>query len=611
MSIRSRNTFFIACVGLCVGFAGIPGCERKPPEVRRQAILFLLDAARPDRFSCYGYQRATTPEMDRLAARGVVFREHFAQGTATRVSLSSLMFSRFYSLPLFPNSRQVPYSNPADLFRGPDDAQISFVKALESAGLRTAAVSAHIWTGENTAFASEFGEMHDLATRFDGGDRPYPSAETVIDYAINWIRENKDRDYFLYVHLMDTHFPHYFEADAQEFFGASSYGGKAFGPGGRMLIPDSSLSDEDRRYANALYDGSLRYMDRHMGRLVEFLRRQELIANTLIVITADHGEHLFDQPGGRTRDGLPVFRHAGPWFDPVARIPLIIHYPAKLKAGEFTHLSEGVDVGPTLLGLLNVSLPTGKAFDGIDLGQVINGQVPPKDHVSIRRSIRTDRYKCLFTTPDNELLGDSEPDRHALSGQLYDLVADPRETTNVFQSKPKVVGELLKRYRTSMASLFQRYEAARSSHQPRSEFAISARFMVSDVALPVTSEGPLPDGWSRRKRRGETGLLASNTSDPLMVHFPLPNGRYLLSLKMVGHAIIDVGEQRRDLSHRGMVEFGEINVTDEVFRATIRPQGNQLVGLTYFGFTPPGVAGQDQDAIDKQLERLRALGYVE
>ena len=112
-------------------------------------------------------------------------------------------------------------------------------------------------------------------------------------------------------------------------------------------------------------------------------------------------------------------------------------------------------------------------------------------------------------------------------------------------------------------------------------------------------------------RGSDTFLVASNTNDPLSVHFPLPNGRYMLSLNMEGNATIDVGEQHRKLSHRGMVEFGQINVTDNVFRATIRSRGDQPLGLSYFGFVPPAAGGLDGDADKKQLERLRALGYVD
>ncbi len=521
------------------------------------------------------------------------------------------MYSRFYCLPLLPNSAQVPYSDPADLFRCPDDAQISFVKVLASAGFKTAAISAHMWTGEKTAFAAEFGDMHDLATRLKIKGQAYPSAEKVIDYTIDWIRENRDRDYFLYIHLMDPHYPHYFQVDAQEFFGASVYDAKNFQPGGGRTVPDSALTEEDRRYANALYDGDMKYTDRHIGRLAQFLRKERLLDSTLIAITADHGEHLFDQPGGKPRQGAAAFSHGGAWLDPVARIPLIIHYPGELEIGEFDHFSEGVDVGPTLLGLLNVAVPAGKEFDGIDLVEVIKGQVPAKNHVLARRSIRTARYKCLFKDRADVLLANPPPDAGALNGQLYDLVADPSEATSLFQSKPEVVGELLERYRTSMAGPFQRYETARSSEQPRSPFAISAKYMVTDVPLPEATGRQVPDGWSRLERGSDASVVASNSLDPLSVQFPLPNGIYGLVLKMQGHATIVVGEQQRELTAEGTAEFGAINVTDEVFRATIRPHGTQPVRLSFFGFVPPTTGIQDRDATEEQLERLRALGYVD
>ena len=73
----------------------------------------------------------------------------------------------------------------------------------------------------------------------------------------------------------------------------------------------------------------------------------------------------------------------------------------------------------------------------------------------------------------------------------------------------------------------------------------------------------------------------------------------------------DFGEKHCELSQRGIADFGEIIVTDVVFRATIRPHGDESVGLSYFGFIPPAAVGLDQDAMNKQLERLRSLGYVD
>ena len=116
MTSRSVHHIWFARLALLLGVVSILGCEPEPPKPR-QAILFMLDAARPDRFSCYGYHRTTTPEMDRLAGQGVLFSKHFAQGTYTRASVSSLLYSRYFCKPLFPSSTQVPYSSPSNLFR--------------------------------------------------------------------------------------------------------------------------------------------------------------------------------------------------------------------------------------------------------------------------------------------------------------------------------------------------------------------------------------------------------------------------------------------------------------------------------------------------------------
>jgi len=613
--MKSDQTSGLAKHALVLGISALFGCTPEPPEAPRQAILLLLDAGRPDRFSCYGYDRATTPEMDRLADNGIVFRRHFAQATYTRRSVSSLMYSRYYCLPLFPASSQVPLEDPSDLFRRSDDTQISFVRALHSAGFKTAAISAHLWTAEGTTFANEFDEMHDLATRLKSSKETYPRAKKVIDYTIDWIRKNKERDYFLYVHLMDMHNPHYFDSDAKGYFGSSTYDTR------RMRLPAAQMSEEDRRFVNALYDGSMRYADRHVGRLLEFLRAEGLWETTAIVVTADHGEFVLDPP---TRQ---LFAHGGAWFDPVAKIPLIIHYPPKLTRTEFDNFSENVDIAPTLLALLDVPVPDDKQLDGVNLLAVINGNASARDSVVARSGIRTNQYKCLFETDDALLLGTTLPEVQALSGILFDLVADPQETTNVFSSKPEVVTDMLERYRSRMASSFRRYETARSTEQPRSAFAISARHMATVVPLQTLPYAVLsaglertkslsdvnrlngPDGWQRYRVGSRSALASFNTDQPLSVHFPLPNGTYDLTAKMTGHAIIAVDGQELEVTAGPITELGTITVRDEVFRATIRPQ-RSLVALNFFGFIPETAGHEDPMDAENRLRRLKSLGYV-
>ena len=110
-----------------------------------------------------------------------------------------------------------------------------------------------------------------------------------------------------------------------------------------------------------------------------------------------------------------------------------------------------------------------------------------------------------------------------------------------------------------------RYQAARSSEQPRSAFAIAAKYMTTEVSLPKSSDLNPPHGWSRFKHRGDNIIAGFRTDEPLSVYFPLPNGIYNLSLKMEGHALVEVGNQHREVTGT-IVEFGEINVTDEMIK---------------------------------------------
>lgn len=590
---------------------GLGACRNPSGTARRHVVFLLLDAARADRFSCYGYSRATTPEMDRLASRGVVFHRHYAQGTGTRVSVPSLLFSRYYSVPLFPDDPQVPYASPENLFRRPDDEQISFVKAFEAAGFTTAAISAHLWTGEDTPFAAEFQEMHDLTKTVSSVQYPYPRAWAVVDRAIEWIGEHRDEDFFLYLHLMDTHYPHYFEADAQDFFGAADYDARHFRDSGGPQVPSPQLTDDDLRYIDALYDGSLRYADREIGRLIDYLGGEELLDGSVVAITADHGEHLRDGEGGRPRPGVTVFSHGGPWLEPVARIPLILFSPRNLDAGEIREFSEGVDVGPTLLSLAGVEVPPGKAFDGVDLTGVVGGSAEPKKRVLMHRSIRTEKHKCLFADRDEELLAETPPEVAALRGQLYDLEADPGETENLFRRESEVVAELFERYRGAMRPPFLRAEAATTHEQPKAAFAISALHFDTDSPLPKIEGSDVPMGWSRLPGSPHSALVARGATEPLTVRLRVPDGPYRVFLGMAGRATFAIAGVESELTaSRGMAPFGEVEVTGESFVAKITPPPGELLRVFYVGFLPPG-AGIGSEADDERSRRLKALGYIE
>jgi len=601
------------------------GCGGKPAP--RHAILVLLDAARPDRFSCYGYGRPTTPRIDALAAKGLVFDRHFTQGPYTRTALPSLLYSRYYIQPLFPHSNRIPFASPEDLFRKPDDEAISLPAALSRAGFRTVMISAHTWLKMSTAFAREFDEAYDLPEFIEPeGNHAYPSAAQAVDFTLAWMAKHQEQDWFIYLHLMDTHFPHVFGEDAAGFLPENLRAHppvNRFDAAGAPRDLTSPLGPGERAYLDALYDGGLHFADRQLGRLLDSLG--DGIDQTLVAVTSDHGEYLADVPGR--------FGHGPPWYDVVARVPLIISYPAKLSPGHVSMVSEAVDLLPTLLGLLDVSLPEGKHPDGFDMvAAAASGKAPREDAV-MRSAIRSDRYKALFDTRDDLLVEDTLPPGEPLAGKLYDLQADPLETKNVWEAHPDACAALAAAYRSRMKRPFERYMASVTHEQPESPFALGAQFLDAGLTVRSTSDlGEVErlftsgDGWLRIDD-GETHLISAHgKTTPLKVEVALPDGRYALSALIRGTStfVTASGTEARSLQGRAFdpneyfpwvmdsIDFGEIRVTGENLSMTILPEraaGPFLFGG--FGFKPLD-RGEPMDEQEEKetLERLRALGYV-
>jgi len=496
---------------------------------------------------------------------------------------------------------------------------------MERAGFLTAAISAHEWLTVQTKFAREFMEMYDLQTILEFDKKyAYPRANQVIDFSIAWIRENRNKDFLLYIHIMDTHFPHFFEEDAKLFFGAETYDASRFESWGGPKDISGELTEGDTMYLNALYDGSLRYTDREIGRLVKCLKELGRFNDTLLIVTADHGELLLERKG--------ELGHSSKWYDPLARVPLIFHYPKKINSVRETALSELVDLGPTLLKFMDVDLPEGKVADGSDLMDVADGLPLQKDAAYINGGIRTLLYKCLFESPVSMILSEKPPETGSLNGELYDLVVDPDETQNIFHSEPERVLELLGIYREKMVSKHARHLSARTHEQPEFPFAISATHFSSELTIPSAANEEHPEkllklepseGWLQRNSWDFSWKFAKPSAEPLHVTFSVPNGNYFLLADINGSCILEVNGEEKAVKSKSFinhmrwdcdfVEFGSIEIREEKFSASIYPQsGEPWFAVRSLVFEP--VISGERRALKKKdqerLERLKALGYV-
>ena len=313
-------------------------------------ILISVDTLRQDHLGCYGYGRDTSPNLDRFAREdAVVFESACAQAPYTLTSHMSMLTG------LYPEAHGV--LNPvADDDSGRTsrlpDGVTTLAEALHEAGFVTEAFTDGIFLNRKYGFDQGFDRYRDKRNPLpeENGFRKYRKALHA------WIRAHGDRDFFLFIHTYDTHAP---------YVPPPSYRSKFRGappardlPSGSLeygaLLGCHSLLDLDQ-YVNLqdvvdVYDGCIAFVDHEIGRLFALLREMGLWEDALIVFTSDHGESFME-------NGLMI-GHGLCATNEETRVPLLIKFPGSPYGGRrVDHVVESVDIMPTVLSCLGISVP--------------------------------------------------------------------------------------------------------------------------------------------------------------------------------------------------------------------------------------------------------------
>ena len=249
-----------------------------------RVILVSIDTLRADHLSCYGYERPTTPAIDRLAEDGVLFSNTRSQAPWTLPSHASLFTSLYPSLHgarAFNNMRFLD-AGAADRL---EPWNLTLAELLQAAGYRTAGIASAAWLSETFGLDQGF-DVSDV-------DRSH-TASLLVDKAIAWLDQPSPEPTFLFLHFFDVHDYSSPEPFATRF-ADESYAGPLrddVNSIGNNLY--DNLSSEDLAYAVAKYDAALRYVDHELERLFAHLRRTETYDETLVVLTSDHGEEFWE-----------------------------------------------------------------------------------------------------------------------------------------------------------------------------------------------------------------------------------------------------------------------------------------------------------------------------
>lgn len=334
-------------------------------------ILFIdIDTLRPDHLGCYNYHRKTSPNMDKIAEKGVIFDNCFVSDAPCLPSRSSFWMGRFGIHTGVVNHGGLnadPYAEGKDRGFRTSPQFDSFALTLKKAGFQTVTISS--FAGRHSAwwFLSGFQEIYE--TGKGGVDR----ADEVYPYAEEWLNQNAKKDnWFLHVNLWDPHtsyrtpekFGRPFEKEPvaswiseniikehYSMYGPHSaqeinYFGGSHHPHGIQNLADY------KKWIDG-YDTAIRYADFYIGKIINLLKKHKIFDDTAIIITSDHGENqgeLNIYGDHQTSDYI------------TSRVPFIIKWPGLTKPGHEKGLHYQTDLGATILELLGLKVP--EKWDG-------------------------------------------------------------------------------------------------------------------------------------------------------------------------------------------------------------------------------------------------------
>lgn len=294
------------------------------PGAERNVLLIVVDALNASHTGIYGYERNTTPNMDAIASDGIVLTDWISNSSWTRPSFTTIVTG----VPKSVHGMELSERKlPKKIHTLPEK--------FRDAKYATAGFIGNPLIQKKWGYHRGFDVFRDASVYGD-----FPDAETIVTDAIEWLNRVKTTRFFGVLFLADPHAPYaaptssrLYSADLSDYVAA---------PERETEVP---LPEDAIAKMVAAYDDEVRYADAQFGRLMEWLKKNGLFDSTAIVVTADHGE-IFG--------AHHCYQHAYHMWEPVLRVPFIVHSRDVAQRGFFELAATHVDVMPTLLDLAGI-----------------------------------------------------------------------------------------------------------------------------------------------------------------------------------------------------------------------------------------------------------------
>lgn len=405
-------------------------------------ILIVIDALRFDHLGMSGYGRDTSPNLDKLANESVFFSNAVTAIPSTTPSIASLMTG------LYPHSNGLRFIHRQKL--RPNVATLAEI--LQAHGYKTIGYDLE---SINSGIERGFDDFSSLQWRVKNKIRreakrlvrrkEIKPAEELAYFAEEQIKKHNGKKFFLYMHYSDLHTPYSPPKPFNEMFDPGYMGGSIFDDWDnkkKEIIFGRNLQKEKIHHAIAQYDGLIKFIDAQLGRIISCLEGLRLKDNTIMVITADHGE-------GFGEHGL-YFQHTLCLYEEGIKIPLIIRSPTLKRPKKIETQVSSIDIMPTILDILGIQLI--EEVDGKSLVPVINAGEDDRKYLFAEngemlfkennrsfypgikgkwRMARTNEWKLIYIPhPKNDIY------------ELYNLISDPNETVNLADKHPEITSKL-------------------------------------------------------------------------------------------------------------------------------------------------------------------------
>jgi arylsulfatase A-like enzyme len=435
-----------ALTALALAFSGC-GTDRAPA---RSVVLIVVDTLRADHLGAWGYPRPTSAELDRRVAQGVLFERAFAPSSWTLPSFASLY------LGLWPSAHGVGRAAGSERrFTSLAPGFRPLAQILAEQGFATVGVANNPFLHPGFGLARGFGDY-----RYVYGNLAHqPRASQIAWLGLRWLDERDPaRRFLLVLHLFDPHLSYDPHPSVRGSF-SSGYAGRLalpFGGFGEANAGWAPRDPEDRRFVAAAYDEELLFVDRQLARLFAGLEERGLRDETLVVLTADHGEELFEHGG---------FEHGHSLHQELLHVPLVLWGPG-VEPGRIATPVSLVDVLPTVLDALGLAPVEG--LSGVSLWPLATRRAPlPERAIVAEGTLHGPERRALLRWPWKLLEVDGGAPR------LYDLGADPAERKDLAAADPERVRALA----AELAGL----RAASAADAPAPELDDETRRQLSEL----------------------------------------------------------------------------------------------------------------------------------